>query len=98
MLYECEQAIFMWETYYKSFNVKVCWKDLIIGIGDKHHDVVITQLAYLLSKAWILEINEKKVKDFKRYITNELNDKILQYKILDCPDIYDKLTCILSCI
>ena len=96
MLCECENAIYAWSIFYKSVDVEVSWKDIVTGIGEKHYDMLISQIAFLLYKAWILEINDRKVKDFKRFLYNELYDKMLQYQLLGCLKIYEKIKCILS--
>lgn len=96
MLYDCANAQYTWSIVFKSLNLDVCWKDIVIGIGIEHYDLLITQMSYLLYKAWILEINGKKVKNFKIFLYNELHDKMLQYQILNCLEIYSDMKCILS--
>ena len=59
--------------------IETTWKIIVLGTGNKNSDLIISQFAYLIYKAWVLEINDKKVPDYKRYLCQELNDKAKLY-------------------
>jgi len=84
-------------TLYKVTKVKTSWKDLVTGIGIKHLDTVITQIAYLLYKAWIMEINDKRV-NYRTFFIHELKEKAEIYTLLGQYDISQILTQIFTAL
>jgi len=91
MLFDCEHACNAWSKINMITNQRLSWKDIVLGIGVKHLDVIVTQIAFLLYKAWILEINNKKIKNFKQYLYSELKSKKLQYAVIGDTDISNSI-------
>lgn len=87
MLFDCEHACNAWSKINMITNQRLSWKDIVLGLGVKHLDVIVTQIAFLLYKAWILEINNKKIKSFNQYLYSELKSKKLQYAVIGDTDI-----------
>ena len=97
MLWECDNAKYVWSYCNQTLNIILSWKDIVIGIGENVCDYLISQLAFLLYKAWILEINDKKVKNLKSFLYHELNNKKQIYNLIGQPDISMYIENIMSC-
>lgn len=89
MLYDCVRAKCMWSHFERVYNIDIKWKDIVIGQRVKTYDVIISYISFLLYKSWILEINDKGVKDFNKYMYHELHNKMIQFHALDEMTIYD---------
>ena len=98
MLYDCRYAKYVWSLCHKAVKICITWKNIVLGYGHKLFDFIVSQLTYLLYKAWILELNDKKVNNFKQYLYYELNEKVLIYKVYHYKEVCESIQGIIDLI
>ena len=99
MLWECNLAVYVWSLVSNMDMEGISWQSIVLGTGNKHNDLVISQLAFIIYKAWILEINDKKVTNYKLFVYRELGDKRNLYKVLGyniIADIFESVITLIS--
>jgi len=98
MLYDCRYAKYVWSLCHKALKICITWKNIVLGCGNKMYDLIVSQLTYLLYKAWILELNDRKVNHFEHFLYYELNEKILIYNVYCYGDVCKSLRAIIDLI
>ena len=87
MLWDCKNANFVWGLFNRHCiacfqdSVPISWFNLVMGTGNKQYDNFVSILAFIIYKAWILEINNKMKSGFKYYFWYELNHYMNVYRL-----------------
>lgn len=56
LLFDCHRAVYLWKCFDNVYRMKINFSNIVCGVQrvDKHIQVIVTLLAFLLYKEWLV--------------------------------------------
>ncbi len=98
LLFSCRRATYLWNLVNDVYNMSVVFKDIVCGVEDLQYRYIITLLAFLLYKEWLLSSLENRTRctnfPYHFYIRElKLRERIYAYN-----EVYLDLSPIIHCL
>ena len=86
MLYECYEIKYMWKCISELLNYNINFLTIVLGVNEMHH--IISTIAFIVYKRWVIERNDDLVINLETFIQTELRNRKKVIEISKFSKIY----------